>query len=65
MMLCIWSVGGLIKQKEKAMNKLMYVGILSGLMALQSNASAMTLKKIEVDGLQRVEKSTVLSQNSL
>lgn len=47
------------------MNKLMYVGILSGLMALQSNASAMTLKKIEVDGLQRVEKSTVLSYLNL
>ena len=43
----------------------MYVGILSGLMALQSNASAMTLKKIEVDGLQRVEKSTVLSYLNL
>ena len=47
------------------MKKLMYVGILSGLMALQSNAQAMTLKNIEVDGLQRVEKSTVLSYLNL
>lgn len=47
------------------MKKLMYVGILTSLVSLQSNAEAMMLKRIEVEGLQRVEKSTVLSYLNL
>lgn len=43
------------------MKKLMYVGILSSFIALQANAQGLYVKQIEVDGLQRVEKATVLS----
>lgn len=47
------------------MNKLLYVGILAGLVALQTNAEAAYVKNIEVSGLQRVEKATVLSYLNL
>lgn len=43
------------------MKKIVYVGLLTGLMAFEANAADFTVKKIEVDGLQRVEKATVLS----
>jgi len=47
------------------MKKLLYVGILSGFMALQANAQGLYVKDIEVNGLQRVEKATVLSYLNL
>ena len=47
------------------MKKFIYVCLLSGLIALQANAQNLRLKQIEVDGLQRVEKATVLSYLNL
>lgn len=43
------------------MKKIVYVGLMTSLFALQANAADFMVKKIEVDGLQRVEKATVLS----
>lgn len=43
------------------MKKILYVGLLSSLISLQANAEDFYIKKIEIDGLQRVEKETVLS----
>ena len=43
------------------MKKIIYTGLLTSLIALQANAADYNFKKIEVDGLQRVEKTTVLS----
>mgnify|MGYP002854761991 CR=1 FL=1 len=47
------------------MKKLLYAGILSSFFALQANASDLYIKKIDVDGLQRVEKATVMSYLNL
>ena len=47
------------------MKKILYVGLLSGFVALQANAQNLQLKQIEVEGLQRVEKATVLSYLNL
>ena len=47
------------------MKKLLYVGILSSFVALQANAQGLYVKDIEVSGLQRVEKATVLSYLNL
>lgn len=43
------------------MKKILYVGLLSSLVSLQANAADLYIKQIDIDGLQRVEKETVLS----
>ncbi|MBR1601346.1 MAG: outer membrane protein assembly factor BamA, partial [Alphaproteobacteria bacterium] len=43
------------------MKKIAYVGLMTSILAFQANAADFYVKKIEVDGLQRVEKATVLS----
>lgn len=43
------------------MKKIVYAGLITSFMAFQANAADFLVKKIEVDGLQRVEKATVLS----
>ncbi|MBP5215871.1 MAG: outer membrane protein assembly factor BamA [Alphaproteobacteria bacterium] len=43
------------------MKKIIYIGLLSSFMAYQAGAADFYVKNIEVDGLQRVEKATVLS----
>ena len=43
------------------MKKIVYAGLLTSLIAFQANAADFTVKKIEIDGLQRVERATVLS----
>jgi len=47
------------------MKKLLYVGLLSSLISFQAHAEDLYIKNIEVDGLQRVEKATVLSYLNL
>lgn len=43
------------------MKKILYVGLLSSLVSLQAYAEDFYIKQIDVEGLQRVEKETVLS----
>lgn len=43
------------------MKKIAYIGLMTSIFAFQANAADFYVKKIEVDGLQRVEKATVLS----
>ena len=43
------------------MKKIFYVGLISSLVCLEAYAQDFRIKKIDVDGLQRVEKETVLS----
>ncbi|MBP5352213.1 MAG: outer membrane protein assembly factor BamA [Alphaproteobacteria bacterium] len=47
------------------MKKTIYVGLLTSMIAFQAHAANYNIKKIEVDGLQRVEKATVLSYLTL
>ena len=43
------------------MKKIVYAGLIMGLSIFEANAADFLVKKIEVEGLQRVEKATVLS----
>ena len=47
------------------MKKVIYAGLLTSLIAFQANAAGYYVKNIEVDGLQRVEKETVLAYLNL
>ena len=47
------------------MKKVIYAGLLTSLIAFQANAAGYYVKDIEVDGLQRVEKETVLAYLNL
>ncbi|MBR2137172.1 MAG: outer membrane protein assembly factor BamA [Alphaproteobacteria bacterium] len=47
------------------MKKIFYTGLLTSLIAFQASAQDVVIKKVEVDGLQRVEKATVLSYLNL
>ena len=47
------------------MKKLIYAGLFTSLIAFQANAAGYYVKNIEVNGLERVEKATVLSYLNL
>ncbi|MBP1532455.1 MAG: outer membrane protein assembly factor BamA, partial [Alphaproteobacteria bacterium] len=47
------------------MNRKIYLGLFCSLIAFQANAESFSVKNIEVTGLQRVEKATVLSYLNL
>ncbi len=47
------------------MKKIIYAGLLTSLIAFQANAAGYYVKNIEVSGLERVEKSTVISYLNL
>ncbi len=47
------------------MRKLIYAGLFTSLIAFQANAAGYYVKNIEVSGLERVEKTTVLSYLNL
>ena len=47
------------------MKKLIYAGLLTSFIAFQANAAGYYVKNIEVSGLERVEKSTVISYLNL
>ena len=47
------------------MKKLIYAGLFTSLIAFQANAAGYYVKNIEVSGLERVEKTTVLSYLNL
>ncbi len=47
------------------MKKIIYAGLLTSLIAFQANAAGYYVKNIEVSGLERVEKATVLSYLNL
>ncbi|MBO6281538.1 MAG: outer membrane protein assembly factor BamA [Alphaproteobacteria bacterium] len=47
------------------MKKILYVGLLSSLVSLQAYAEDFYIKQIDIEGLQRVEKETVLSYMSV
>ena len=47
------------------MKKLIYAGLFTSLIAFQANAAGYYIKNIEVSGLERVERETVLSYLNL